>query len=208
MKRNCMFLLFGVSLLWLVLAPASAATRAWLDRKQLAPGESAILNIETDQATALPDLSPLGADFELSGQSDNRRVSMANGVVTARTNYTVNLTPRRAGVIAIPALRVGAERTAPMALTVSTSPNDTPARGNATAFLETEVDDPNPYVQQSVGVTIRLFYAVPLASGQLDLATPDGASLQQVGKDVQSSRQVNGRNYNVVERRFLMVPER
>src|SRR5690606_27332672 len=37
---------------------------------------------------------------------------------------------------------------------------------------------------------------------------PDGASLQRVGDDVQSSREVGGRRYHVVERRYLLVPER
>ena len=63
-------------------------------------------------------------------------------------------------------------------------------------------------MQQSVGVTLRLLYSVPLASGQLDLDTPEGASLQRVGEDVQSVREVDGKRYNVVERKFLLVPER
>ena len=186
---------------------AEAATRAWLDRNQIALGESVTLNIESDQPAAVPDFSPLRADFDLSGQSNSRQVQMNNGAVTARNTYVVNLTPRRAGTLAIPALLVGTQRSPPLALVVAASAPAS-ARGNATAFLETEVDDPSPYVQQSVGVTLRLFYGVPLTSGQLDLDTPDGASLQRVGDDVQSTRELNGRRYNVVERRFLMVPER
>ena len=38
--------------------------------------------------------------------------------------------------------------------------------------------------------------------------TPEGASLQRIGEDVQSTREVNGRRYNVVERKFLLIPER
>ena len=208
MKRDGRFGMWWVLLLWLVLLPAHATTRAWLDREQVALGESVTLSIETDQAAARPDLSPLQADFELSGRSSNSSVSLVNGTVTARTTHVTLLTPLRFGALAIPALRVGNERTAPMVLSVSATPAAAAPRGNASAFLETDVDDPTPYVQQSVGVTVRLFYAVPLVSGQLDLDTPDGASLQQMGKDVQSSRQVNGRNYNVVERRFLLVPDR
>src|SRR3546814_2150935 len=71
-----------------------------------------------------------------------------------------------------------------------------------------QVDDDDPYVQQSVGYTLRLYYATPLVSGQLDQATPDGASLQRVGSDLQYTRLVGGKRYTVVERRFLLVPER
>lgn len=212
MKRNRTLAMATLAVLCLLASAmgadaAQAATRAWLDRNQVALGESVTLNIETDQAAAVPDFSPLRADFDLSGQTSSRQMQMVNGAVTARTTYVVNLAPRRAGTLAIPALLIGTQRSPPLALVVGASAPAS-ARGNATAFLETEVDDPSPYVQQSVGVTLRLFYAVPLTSGQLDLDTPEGASLQRVGDDVQSSRELNGRRYNVVERRFLMVPER
>ncbi len=83
-----------------------------------------------------------------------------------------------------------------------------PVRGNATAFLEMEVDDRDPYVQQSVGVVVRLYYASQLLSGELGLDAPDGASLQRVGQDRSLVREVNGRRYNLVERRYLLIPER
>lgn len=207
MKRNLILAVLCLLASAMGADAAQAATRAWLDRNQVALGESVTLSIETDQVAAAPDFSPLRGDFDLSGQSSSSQMQMVNGAVTAKTTYVVNLAPRRAGTLAIPALLIGTQRSPPLALVVGASAPAS-ARGNATAFLETEVDDPSPYVQQSVGVTLRLFYAVPLTSGQLDLDTPEGASLQRVGDDVQSSRELNGRRYNVVERRFLMVPER
>ena len=208
MKRQAIPLLAFALVLWMGIPAAQAATRAWLDRDRIALGESATLNVQTDQISATPDLSPLRADFDLSGQASSRQVQITNGATAATNTHVVNLTPRRAGTLVVPALQVGGQRTAPLALVVDASAQATPARGDSSAFLETEVDDPNPYVQQSVGVTLRLFYAVPLASGQLDLDAPEGASMQRVGDDVQSTREVAGRRYNVVERRFLLVPER
>ena len=208
MKRQAIPLLAFALVLWMGIPAAQAATRAWLDRDRIALGESATLNVQTDQISATPDLSPLRADFDLSGQASSRQVQITNGATAATNTHVVNLTPRRAGTLVVPALQVGDQRTAPLALVVDASAQATPARGDSSAFLETEVDDPNPYVQQSVGVTLRLFYAVPLASGQLDLDAPEGASMQRVGDDVQSTREVAGRRYNVVERRFLLVPER
>jgi len=200
----------GLAMLGLLFqaGTAEAATRAWLDRDQVALGESVTLTIETDQATAIPELAPLAVDFDLSAQSSNRQMQMGRNGITTTTTHMVNLTPRRAGQVQVPALQVGRQRTAPLLLSVGDAPRASATGGNARAFLETEVDDSSPYVQQSVGVTVRLYYAVPLASGQLDLDTPDGASLQRVGEDVQSTREVDGQRYNVVERRFLMVPER
>lgn len=198
-------ILLAVLLLW----PVSllAATRAWLEQPQVTLGQAVTLNVETDAVSATPDLTPLMRDFEVEGQSDSRSVRMMNGRMSASTTFSLTLRPRRAGTLTIPALQVGSERTAPLTLEVSATATAR-AASNGLVFVETEVDDPNPYVQQSVGVTVRLYYATPLVSGQLDLDPPDGALLQRVGEIVQSSREIDGRRYSTAERRFLLVPER
>ena len=198
-------ILLAVLLLW----PVSllAATRAWLEQPQVTLGQAVTLNVETDAVSATPDLTPLMRDFEVEGQSDSRSVRMVNGRMSASTTFSLTLRPRRAGTLTIPALQVGNERTAPLTLEVSATATAR-AASNGLVFVETEVDDPNPYVQQSVGVTVRLYYATPLVSGQLDLDPPDGALLQRVGEIVQSSREIDGRRYSTAERRFLLVPER
>ena len=198
-------ILLAVLLLW----PVSllAATRAWLEQPQVTLGQAVTLNVETDAVSATPDLTPLLRDFEVEGQSDSRSVRMVNGRMSASTTFSLTLRPRRAGTLTIPALQVGNERTAPLTLEVGATATAR-AASNGLVFVETEVDDPNPYVQQSVGVTVRLYYATPLVSGQLDLDPPDGALLQRVGEIVQSSREIDGRRYSTAERRFLLVPER
>jgi hypothetical protein len=102
---------------------------------------------------------------------------------------------------------VGNESTQPQRLVVVPASVVT-AGVDADAFVETVVDAYRPYVQQAVGVVVRLHYAVPLLSGQLDQDTPTNASLQRVGEDVTYQRELGGRRYNVVERRYLLLPER
>lgn len=208
MKR--VFAIAMLLLLALFSSTALAAARAWLEQPQIALGESVTLNVETDEVTAEPDLTPLMADFALEGQSNSRSVRLINGQMTSKTVYAVTLAPKRAGELRIPSLRIGRQQTAPLTLSVSASATTAAAgaNGNATVFLETEIDDANPYVQQSVGVTVRLNYVVPLVSGQLDLDPPEGALLQRVGEITQSTREINGRRYNTAERRYLLVPER
>lgn len=197
-----------VAALWLLtlVGLAQAQTRAWLDRDSINQGETVTLNIETDQAAA-PDYAPLLADFVLSDQSSSRQRRISNGTISASSLFAVSLSPRRTGELQVPALRVGGASTAPLPLVVDQAPLNS-ADGTAVAFLETEVDDSSPYVQQSVGVVLRLYYATQLASGELVLDTPAGASLQRVGSETTAVREVNGRRYNVVERRFLLIPER
>ncbi len=186
---------------------AAAQTRAWIDRDHVALGETLTLNVEArDAGAAAPDWSPLEKDFIVSGNSSSRQVEIANGRTSTRMLFAVALQPRREGLLTVPALKVGKDATQPLPLTVTAAAP--PARAGAPAFIEAEIDDERPYVQQAVGYTLRLYYLAPLVSGQLDQDEPDGASLQRVGSDLQYTRLVEGRRYTVVERRFLLVPER
>ena len=187
---------------------AHAETRAWLDRERIQSGETATLNVETDQrGVDTPDWSPLDADFEVSGHTSTRRVEMVNGQTRVRSLFAVALQPREEGALAVPALEVGRETTEPLTLTVRPS-QDAPAQAGAVAFIETELDTGRAWVQQAVGYVLRLHYATPLVSGELEQPQPEGATLQRIGDDVQYSREIGGRRYSVVERRFLLVPER
>ena len=194
--------------LWLLSSPAFAEVRAWLDRDRIGAGETATLNIETDQATAAtPDYSPLYSDFEVTGNTSSRRVEIVNGASRSRVLFAVALRPLRGGVIGIPALAVGGERTQPLQLRVLAAA-PAPARAGGTVFIESQADADSPYVQQAVGYTVRLYYATSLISGQLDQDAPQGATLQRVGDDLQYQREVAGKRYTVVERRYLLIPER
>lgn len=209
MSRLLPTLLILIALLTLVPAlPGHAETRAWLDRDRISLGETATLNVETDQAgVTTPDWAPLDADFEVSGHTSSRRVEQTNGQVTTRSLFAVALRPRREGVVTIPPLQVHRERTGQLSLTVLPA-DETPAQAGADAFIEAELDTGQAWVQQAVGYVLRLHYATPLVSGQLEQPQPEGAALQRIGDDLQYSREIGGRRYSVVERRFLLVPER
>lgn len=194
-------------LLALVALPVSAQTRAWLDRAEISYGETVALNIATDQPVAEIDYAPLRAQFEIGGQSVRRSFELVNGQARRTSVFSVGLRPRAPGLASVPALRVGNASTAPLRLVVL-APAVQPASADADVFVETSVDALQPYVQQAVGVTVRLNYAVPLLSGQLELEPPARASLQRVGEDITYERMLGGRRYSVVERRFLLIPER
>ena len=202
--RRCVIHALLCLLLWLPMV-AQAQTRAWLDRSQVGLGETVTLNIETDSA-ASPDLAPLQADFEVGSQSRSQQTRWSGGRTQRSTLFGFALTPRRSGSLTVPALSLGSARTAPLPLQVDAvaGRSDSDAR----AFIEVVVDDDSPYVQQSVGVVVQLYYAAQLAAGELVLDAPDGASLQVVGQDRSDVQEINGRRYNRVQRHYLLVPER
>lgn len=190
----------------LLVGVAQAQPRAWLDRDRIAFGDTTTLNVESEGA-ATPDWGPLQRDFELEGHTSRRQVEILNGRQSVRTLHGVALRPRREGLFEVPALEVDGAWTSPLQLTVEPAPVRA-ARDGGPVFVEADIDTQSPFVQQAVAYTLRLHYAVPLVSGQLEQPPPEGASLQRIGSDTQYTRDLAGRRYTVVERRFLLVPER
>lgn len=191
----------------LLSATAQAQTRAWLDRDRIALGETVTLNVETTEpAVRRIDFGPLDADFEITGQSSRQSIQLDGGTARTRMLFAVALAPRRSGSLRIPSLPVGTERTEPLLLQVAAAA--APVRGSGEIFIESATDSPSPWVQQAVGHVVRLYTRVPLLSGSLEQDTPEGASLRRVGDDAQYVREVGGVRYSVLERRYLLIPER
>lgn len=197
-------------LVWLLLLPqwAMAAPRAWLDRDSLRMGETVTLNVETDaRGGSEPDFSVLDTDFQRLGTSSNIQLSFVNGRQSARTLWAVALEPKREGALTIPALSVGNDQTAPLTLTVLPMPSGGSAAAGDEVFLEVEATPASPYVQQQVSYVVRLYYAVTLLEGQLEEPQVQGALLRRLGQDVQYQKTLSDRRYNVVERRYALLPE-
>lgn len=210
----------------LLAVPAWATTTATLDRTRVAYGEAVMLTIATDQVGA-PDYSALRARFRVEDVATERSVRYANGTLSVDLRYRLELVALQPGLQTIPALAVGRDRTQPLQLEVVASPgaaatqamaaqaqtqpspqSPTVAAGQGPVFIQTQVDDRHPYVQQAVGVVVRLYYATQMLDGALDLDAPAGASLRRVGDDVQGTADVGGRGYSVIERHYALVPDR
>lgn len=201
----------GIVLVLLGLSgEAGAQVQASLDRSQLRLGEVANLSIRGGQPGDTPDFAPLERDFLLYAPTLRRQSVLANGQFIVQVEHTIGIEPRHAGELVVPALRVGQHWTQPLLLQVDGVEAGSSAAGSDAplVFVRTRLDSERPWVHQSVGVVVALYYATALASGELVQEAPDGAGLQRVGEDRSDQAVVAGRHYNVVERRYLLLPER
>lgn len=205
MRRLLTFL--AVLLAVLASSTAAASVRVWLDRDEVALGETVTLNIEVQGAgIAAPDFSPLDADFQRRGSSSSSQIALRNGQRSATTLFAVSLQPRREGELQVPSLQVAGVRTDPLPLKVAPSPIATGSGGDV--FLEATASARGVYVQQQVVYALKLFYAVSLWDGQLDPPSLDGVQVHRLGDDLKYQVERSGRRYSVIERRFALVPER
>jgi hypothetical protein len=197
---------------------ASGAARAWLDRDHIVVGDSVTLTIQSDESSGKPDLASLGKDFDTRGVATSSQTTIVNGSMKSSMQWAVTLTPRHSGVIDIPALPVGGERTLPLRVGVDPGPSagagsqvsaQPTSHTNASepVFIESSIDPPNPYVQQATIYTVRLYYAVALLDAALNVSPSDHGDLRQIGEDERNSVIVQGHRYDVLVRHYLLQPE-
>lgn len=197
----CAFALLAIA------AQAADAPRAWLDRTSMHLGETVTLNVETtDTGASAPDFSALSKDFDVGGTQSSQQVSIVNGVRDAKMLWAVALQPKHEGRIAIAPLAVGNAQTAPLELDVQAAAP--PAQAGGDLFFEIDAQPRNPYVQQEVRYTVKLYYAIDLTGGSIGEPKVDGLSAKHLGQDKQYVATVGGRRYQVVEQHYALTPER
>ncbi|WP_395684099.1 BatD family protein [Dokdonella sp.] len=198
----------GMFVTLLAFADDKAGVRAWLDRDSMHLGETVTLNVEADgTAGGQPDFSALAADFNVLGTQSSQQVSIVNGTRSAKTLWAVGLEPKREGSITIAPISLGQAQTAPIHLSVLPAASAAQQAGGD-LFLEASAEPLDPYVQQQVRYTVKLYYAFDLTDGNLGEPKADGLATQRIGQDKQYIATVGTRRYHVLERHYALTPER
>jgi hypothetical protein len=198
-----------------------AAVTATVNKNVLASGDTLQLRIQRDgSADGQPDISALKKDFDVLGSSRGSNVQIINGHMSTQTQITVLLAPKHDGKIVIPPLQWGNEQSAAIELTVGGSGgggtaqqgggqgNGQAANENSHVYLTTALDQKQPYVQAAVVLTVRLYSDQALYQASLDFPASSDVLVKPLGKDVQTNEMHNGRNYQIVERKYLLFPQR
>jgi len=197
--------------LLLLAAPGAWAQglTATLDRNRMSANETLTLRLSADGALdGSPDFSALKQDFEILQQGSGTSMSFVNGVSSHTREWTLELAPRRTGKLQVPALALGGQQTQPLALEVMPADQADPGAGPKPVFVDTLVETTKPYVQQAFAYRVRVLYRDQPRRAVLDEPQAQGATLTRQGEDQSYSEQVEGQHYNVVERRYLVVPQR
>ena len=221
MTRRWLFILL---LCW---APFSRADiSAQLDRTQVSLGETVTLTINATNGDDIgqPDLSSLGQDFRVLGQSSSSNYQIVNGHMNSSKSLNIQLMPIHAGTLTIPALQTASGTTQPLQLDVSASggnanssgsnANNLPGHGTSTAtanhnlFVQVSVNPRQVYMGQQATVTIKLYYAININNGALDNLVVAGATVQPLGKTQNYATTLNGANYQVYEQQYAIFPSK
>lgn len=200
----CTLLLTGLSLsLW------AASMTARVDRQQVQQTETLRLTVELRDydGPMNPDLSAVETLFDIIDTSQSQQVNIINGRMDARRQLVLTLAPKKTGQLVIPAISLGSLHSQPITIEVSQTSAEQSGAEQSMLFMEGEVDNNNPYVQQQVIYTLRLFHAINLLEGVLPDPQMTGVEFTRLGEDVSYQTTRNGRAYGVIERRYALIAQ-
>ena len=200
----------GMTLTFILIAPAQAEVTASLDRSAVPEGDSVILQIRVQgDNDAEPDISPLREQFHVVSQSQSSQLQFINGTRSTTKDWFIQLFPKTTGKITIPSLMVGNEQTQPIEVNILKQSNTNASGERSDLYLEVEAEKQQVYVQAQLLYHVRLFYAIELAEGA-SLTPPDSADflVHKMGEDKVYEQVVKNKPYRVVERTYSLFPQK
>lgn len=192
-----------------ITAQLTAAVNVIVDRDPVVIDESFQLVFNSDEQTSgQPDFSPLEQDFTIISKSNRNSTKIINGKVTYSQQWVLTVLPRQSGQLQIPAIKFGNE-TSPVRTinVVDSTAKQTAARDDI--FIETSVNNAQPYVQAQVIFTVKLFRAIATSNATLSepVLGSGQAIIDKLGNDKSYESQRQGKRYVVIERRYVIFPQ-
>ncbi len=156
-----------------------------------------------------PDFSPLEADFQILKRSQSTSLSIINGQLNSTRVWKLMLMAKRAGELTLPAIAFGKDKSNSLKLKVVKPDTSKQATADRDIYIDVEVDNASPYVQQEVMYTVRVFRAVNINTASLNNPSIEGgdALIEKLGEDRNNEIWKNNKRYQITERRFVIFPQ-
>lgn len=190
-----------------MLQLANATVLASVDSDNLELGQSLNLSITLHEASDTPELGPLNANFQIIGSGTSSQISIVNGQQSAHYTYNVTLLPKKSGKQFIPAIKVGNDSTMPVAINViQGAANKSTAIAKNNLLAELIPTKSSSYVGVPIVLRLKIYVGITVNNLSMEQFNLPNAKLQLQGKPSQYQDTHNGRNYQVVEQKYLLTP--
>lgn len=208
----CIRGLMGLGLLLLFWISAgqvlAAGLEASVDRTRLVEGESLLLTLSgPGDVWGTPDTGPLTRDFGVQNQGQGTSTVMTNGRVTTTREWRLLLSPKSAGRLTIPVLKMGDLETLPITIEVLPASQAAQVGEVQAARLEAELDRDTVYVQGQAIYTLRVLLRPQVQNASLEDPKAEGVQFERLGEDRVSETQRDGQRFHVIERRYALLPQ-
>lgn len=221
-KSVSLSILLGVAFIGAAWAQTFNAA---VNRTEVPQGETFVLTLELADGSdsGNPDLSVLDKDFIVYSVGNAFSYNYINGVASKSRQWQIALMPKNSGKITVPSIKLGNLETQPITLNVipasaaateasaGTGGYQAPQQMNRPKFSMTaEIGNPNPYVQQQVDYTLKIYDTGGL-QGDMPQFIEDGSNnwiIRSLGEPIVGSKIVNGRSLREITFRYALFPQK
>lgn len=221
-KSVSLSILLGVAFIGAAWAQTFNAV---VNRTEVPQGETFVLTLELADGSdsGNPDLSVLDKDFIVYSVGNAFSYNYINGVASKSRQWQIALMPKNSGKITVPSIKLGNLETQPITLNVipasaaateasaGTGGYQAPQQMNRPKFSMTaEIGNPNPYVQQQVDYTLKIYDTGGL-QGDMPQFIEDGSNnwiIRSLGEPTFGSKIVNGRSLREITFRYALFPQK
>lgn len=204
-KQFIILLLLSIA----AIQPAFALSKleASVDRNPVMEGEYFVLNISADDQidTGELDTSALLKDFVVGRTSISRSTQIMNFDAAKETRWQVLLSPKRQGLLTIPAFTL--ENVSSTPIQINVVPVGTQPAEAKNLFIDAQLSTDEAYIGQLITYKVKLYLAVELQRGVLSAPVVEGAQVKQIGEDKDGTEIVDGRRFRVIERTYSIIPD-
>lgn len=178
-------------------------------------GETLQLTLTLDgMSNASPDLAPLEKDFTLAGTEHNVSYTAANGVAKSESQWIILLIPKKSGVITIPSIQIGQQKSASGQVTITTgtktrtSSNEPVMPDDDAVLLQAEASTREPFINQQMIYTVKLYSRKPLMNAEYHPPRVEDALLISLGEGRRYQTTLNGHEYGVDEQLYAIFSQK
>ncbi|WP_177168851.1 BatD family protein [Thalassotalea agarivorans] len=190
-----------------IQAHATTKITATVDQNPAVVNQSLLLEVTADDSLGdkTLDLSALEQDFLVGRTSVSSQTQSINFKTTRKTIWRTVLVPKKVGQFTIPAFEIDGQFSEAFQLSVQAA-NEASSVAND-VFMTVDLSQHDIYVQQQSLLTVRLHLAAELQRGSLSEPIMPNALIEQFGKDTEQQEIIDGKRYNIIERKYLVKPQ-
>ena len=165
------------------------------------------LEIVSDSASSRPDLAPLDADFDVLGDKSSKSVSFINGQMRSEQKIVLVLKPKRTGVLTVPSIVWGGEKTQPIQIEVLKASDSIKMKNETALFIDAQVLSDKIYEGAGFVYRVQVLERVGLVDGAFTAPQLDGAQVIPLGQPVLSQIQKDNVLYQGLTQDYVIFPE-
>lgn len=185
---------------------------AQIDKKKIAVGQPFKIKLELQNADAYsaPDMSLLPSELKVQSQSQMSNVSMVNGISSKTNSWIYEVIAEHPGAYSVPPISIQTDIGTLHSQSFNLYAKDAselPSNTNdGTIFIEAKIEKKNPFKGEPIEYITKVYNLNPINNAELEKPKSEDAKIEQLTEPEKSQEFLNGKQYNVLEVRYLVTP--